>query len=106
MKKKFLAMALTGLLSMSLLAGCGSSDSANNSQDSTSSKYEKIDTAAAKKMVLQNDKKRASYYNYYSNKKWGDGATYDLCVNTGKVGIYGILNVDDHIFRNVCTLAL
>ena len=48
--------------------------------------YEKIDTAAAKKMVLQNDKKRASYYNYYSNKKWGDGATYDLCVNTGKVG--------------------
>ena len=51
--------------------------------------YEKIDIAAAKKMTLQNDKKRASYYNYYSNKKWGDGATYDLCVNTGKVGIYG-----------------
>ena len=55
--------------------------------------YEKIDIAAAKKMALQNDKKRASYYNYYSNKKWGDGATYDLCVNTGKVGIYGAAEI-------------
>lgn len=55
--------------------------------------YEKIDPAAAKKMVLQNDKKRASYYNYYSNKKWGDGATYDLCVNTGKVGIFGAAEI-------------
>ena len=55
--------------------------------------YEKIDNAAAKKMVLQNDKKRASYYNYYSNKKWGDGATYDLCVNTGKVGIFGAAEI-------------
>ena len=51
--------------------------------------YEKIEFAAAKKLALQNDKKRASYYNYYSNKKWGDGASYDLCINTGKVGIYG-----------------
>ena len=51
--------------------------------------YEKMNQAAAKKMTLQNDKKRASYYNYYSNKKWGDAATYDLCINTGKVGIYG-----------------
>ena len=55
--------------------------------------YEKIDMAAAKKMALQNDKKRASYYNYYSNKKWGDGATYDLCVNTGKVGIFGAAEI-------------
>ena len=55
--------------------------------------YEKIDLAAAKKLALQNDKKRASYYNYYSNKKWGDGATYDLCVNTGKVGIFGAAEI-------------
>ena len=55
--------------------------------------YEKIDMAAAKKLALQNDKKRASYYNYYSNKKWGDGATYDLCVNTGKVGIFGAAEI-------------
>lgn len=51
--------------------------------------YENIDIAAAKKLAAQADKKRASYYNYYSNKKWGDAASYDLSVNTGKVGIYG-----------------
>ena len=55
--------------------------------------YEKIDIVAAKKLALQNDKKRASYYNYYSNKKWGDAATYDVCVNTGKVGIYGAAEI-------------
>ena len=55
--------------------------------------YENIDIAAAKKLALQNDKKRASYYNYYSNKKWGDGATYDLCINTGKVGIMGAAEI-------------
>ncbi len=55
--------------------------------------YEKIDLTAAKKLVTQNDKKRASYYNYYSNKKWGDAATYDLSVNTGKVGIYGAAEI-------------
>lgn len=51
--------------------------------------YEKIDLPSAKKLALQNDKKRASYYNYYSNKKWGDSNSYDLCVNTGKIGIFG-----------------
>jgi cytidylate kinase len=55
--------------------------------------YENIDIAAAKKMAQQNDKKRASYYNYYSNKKWGEAASYDLCVNTGKVGIYGAAEI-------------
>ena len=47
----------------------------------------------AKELISKTDKKRANYYNYYSNKKWGDGATYDLCVNTGKVGIYGAAEI-------------
>lgn len=55
--------------------------------------YENIDIVAAKKLVAQNDKKRASYYNYYSNKKWGDAGTYDLCVNTEKVGVYGAAEI-------------
>ena len=28
--------------------------------------------------------KRARYYNYYTGRTWGDGANYDLVVNTGK----------------------
>ncbi|MGN0334734.1 MAG: AAA family ATPase [Lachnospiraceae bacterium] len=55
--------------------------------------YENIDMAAARKMALQADKKRASYYNYYSNKKWGEAASYDLSVNTGKIGIFGAVEM-------------
>ena len=51
-------------------------------------KYELSDSKA-KDTILKTDKKRASYYNYYSNKKWGDAKEYDLCLNSGKLGIEG-----------------
>ena len=33
------------------------------------------------------DKKRSSYYNYYSNKTWGAAATYHLCINYSVFGL-------------------
>ena len=53
----------------------------------------------AKDLILKNDKQRASYYNYYTCKKWGDTRSYDLMLNTSK------LSVDDCVdmiidFRN------
>ena len=45
--------------------------------------------AKAKDLIIKTDKKRASYYNYYTNKKWGDAKGYDLCLNSGKLGVYG-----------------
>ena len=35
------------------------------------------------------DKRRASYYNYYTNKKWSDSASYELCLNSSELGIEG-----------------
>ena len=35
------------------------------------------------------DKRRSSYYNYYTGKKWREAANYDLCVNAGKLGDEG-----------------
>ena len=35
------------------------------------------------------DKKRASYYNYYTNKKWGEAASYELCLNSSELGVQG-----------------
>lgn len=43
----------------------------------------------AKDIILKNDKKRASYYNYYTNKEWGAANGYDLCINSAKLGIEG-----------------
>ena len=45
--------------------------------------------AKAKDMIVKTDKKRASYYNYYSNKRWGDVNSYDMCLNSSMLGIEG-----------------
>ena len=45
--------------------------------------------AKAKDMIVKADKKRASYYNYYTNKKWGDAASYELCLNSSELGVEG-----------------
>lgn len=49
--------------------------------------------AKAKDMIIKTDKKRASYYNYYTNKEWGDAKGYDLCIDSGKLGVYGTVKV-------------
>lgn len=35
-----------------------------------------------KKEILNVDKSRAKYYEFYTGLKWGDKLNYDLCVNT------------------------
>lgn len=36
----------------------------------------------ARTQISKEDKARASYYNYYTSKKWGSVNSYDLCVNS------------------------
>lgn len=48
--------------------------------------YENIPVSKAKEILNRNDKERASYYNFYSGKKWGDSRSYDICLNSGKLG--------------------
>ena len=43
----------------------------------------------AKDMITKTDKSRASYYNYYTNKKWGAASGYSLSVDSSKLGIEG-----------------
>lgn len=49
------------------------------------SKKLNITEQKAKDMAQKQDKQRASYYNYYTCKKWGDSKSYDLCLNTSKL---------------------
>ena len=46
-----------------------------------------IESGKAEDFVLKTDKKRASYYNFYSSKKWGNLDNYDLTVDSGFLGI-------------------
>lgn len=45
------------------------------------------------------DKKRASYYNFYSNLRWGLAENYDLCVNSSSVGIDGTVEMLRHFIK-------
>ncbi|MCD8096127.1 MAG: cytidylate kinase-like family protein [Ruminococcus sp.] len=42
--------------------------------------------------IKKTDKRRANYYEYYTDKKWGAAKNYDLCVNSSKVGIDGAVS--------------
>lgn len=43
----------------------------------------------AKARISKKDKKRASYYNYYTGGKWGKPDNYNLIVSTSKIGVDG-----------------
>ena len=47
----------------------------------------------AKDVMNRTDKSRSSYYNYYSNKRWGSSKSYDLCINSSALGYDGAVDV-------------
>jgi len=40
----------------------------------------------ARRYIETGDRKRADYYNYYTFKKWGDSSSYNLCVDSSRLG--------------------
>ena len=47
------------------------------------------DEDTARHIIDNEESQRATYYNYYTGKKWGNAASYDLCVNSSRLGIDG-----------------
>lgn len=50
------------------------------------SKRMNISEKEAIELMHDEDKKRANYYNFYSNKIWGDSKTYNLSIDVSKLG--------------------
>lgn len=44
--------------------------------------YYKINPAKAASIISKKNKKRRSYYNFYTDKEWGKPDSYDLCINS------------------------
>ena len=40
-----------------------------------------------KEEIVKTDKRRSSYYNYYTSKKWGEASGYHLCIDSSAVSI-------------------
>ena len=39
------------------------------------------------KRAEKENKQRAEYYNFYTDRTWGDAQTYDLCINESTLGV-------------------
>ena len=47
----------------------------------------KVEEKEAKRLMLNGDSSRETYYNFYASSRWGEAKTYDLCVNSSVLGI-------------------
>ncbi len=50
-------------------------------------KLKNISREEARKVIANNDKHRSAFHNFYSEKRWGEASTYELCINSSKLGL-------------------
>ena len=48
-----------------------------------------LDDRQAKEFIRRTDKERASYYNYYTEKKWSGMESYHFCIDSSIFGVSG-----------------
>jgi cytidylate kinase len=49
---------------------------------------------------LKTDKLRAAYYNFYTDKKWGDAASYDLTFDSSLMPMEALCDLVALYIRN------
>jgi cytidylate kinase len=63
-----------------------------------------MEESAARKKIAKTDKKRASYYNFYTGKGWGDPKNYHMNIDSSLLGIEGtakfIKNLIDSYYKD------
>ena len=47
----------------------------------------------AKTLIRKTDRRRASYYEYYTSRGWGEVDTYDFCLNSSSLGLGGTVEL-------------
>lgn len=47
----------------------------------------------ARALISKTDKRRASYYEYYSSRRWGAVESYDFCLNSSFLGLGGTVEL-------------
>jgi hypothetical protein len=52
-----------------------------------------IDHWQALRLVRKIDHTHASYYRYYTGRKWGNAGNYDLCLNSSAYGVEGTVDL-------------
>jgi cytidylate kinase len=50
-------------------------------------------------LIKRSDKKRKTHYNYYTGKKWGNPADFDICLNSACYGIDGSVDLIERLVK-------
>ena len=50
-------------------------------------KSEGLDHEKAAEHIEKSDKRRRSYHDYYATNHWGEACSYDLCINSSRMGL-------------------
>ena len=58
-----------------------------------------VSDVEAERFIAEAERKRSSYYNYYTFKKWGDSASYDICLNSSLLGVEATAELIVEIYR-------
>lgn len=53
----------------------------------------KVPSKKAKKIVLDMDQKRAGFYEFHTNQRWGDAKNYDMMINTSRMNTTEIVHL-------------
>ena len=56
-------------------------------------KRQSLTPEKARALILKTDKRRASYYEYYSSQRWGAVDSYDCCLNSSFLGLGGTVEL-------------
>lgn len=63
-------------------------------------KIQGISDEKAVREIRRMDKKRANYYNYFTDKKWGQVENYTLAINTAEVGVDGAFEIIKRLYQH------
>ncbi len=53
---------------------------------------------SAEQRLAQKDKRRAAYHRFYTNMKWGDAKNYDICLDSGTLGIDDCVEILERLY--------
>lgn len=59
-----------------------------------------INEKEALDVIIKTDKKRANYYNFYTDQKWGKIENYHLCIDSSKFTLEQIIQMISIIINN------
>ena len=57
------------------------------------------DRREAEEFIRKTDKRRKTSYDYYTGKKWGNPADFDICINSACYGIDGTVDLLERLVQ-------